>query len=137
MKTQLKSNPTYTDVKEYTESHRSSRVGNNTTLEHGFLDGQPEENRPIVMKLHGNEIIRWYPDGTIAISDGGYASVTTKQRLNQFTNARVFQKNHDWYYRAPDGSTQPFKHAADGQPAHMYYSRNCARAWNIIQNPAE
>jgi len=40
--------------------------------------------------LHGNEIIRWYPDGTEEASLAGWDSVTTKRRLRQYSAIEIY-----------------------------------------------
>ena len=52
--------------------------------------------------------------GTIALSSGGWETVTTKQRINQASEQyhcgfRVYQKNFVWYVSLKNGDTVPFK----------------------------
>ena len=46
--------------------------------------------------LHGNCIARKHPNGLI-ISDGGWQSNTTKERLNAIPGVSIHQKNFRWY----------------------------------------
>lgn len=64
---------------------RNTRViGNNTKLER--RDGS------IIATLHGNTIVEYTEDVTFA-TWAGYASSTTRDRLNQLTNATFNIKN--------------------------------------------
>lgn len=46
---------------------------------------------------HETEIIQFHPDGAIILNAGGYRSSTTKQRLNNFASAHIFQRNGKWF----------------------------------------
>ena len=48
------------------------------------------------MRLHGNLIAYSNADG-IFISNGGWSSNTTKERLNGLTGVHIQQKNFTWY----------------------------------------
>lgn len=52
-----------------------------------------------VLKLHGNEIAYKYndPKQTISITNCGWFSNTTKERLNGIPNANIYQKAGAWY----------------------------------------
>lgn len=54
--------------------------------------------------LHGNEIIRRENDGNIIISNCGWGTSTTKERLNGFFEAAclpyyIYQRDFTWYIR--------------------------------------
>mgnify|MGYP003138088871 CR=1 FL=1 len=49
-----------------------------------------------IMMLHGNLIAYSCPKGTF-ISNGGWSSVTTKERLNGLTGVHIQQKDFVWY----------------------------------------
>ena len=52
----------------------------------------------VLMNLHGNTIARhetW--NGRTYISNCGWATVTTKERLNGLPNVDIRQKNFQWY----------------------------------------
>ena len=60
--------------------NRSSRtIGNNTKLE--------RSGESVIATLHGNTIVEYTEEGTFA-TWAGYASSTTRDRLNQLTDAR-------------------------------------------------
>jgi hypothetical protein len=52
-----------------------------------------------VLLLHGNEIAYRYnnPERTLSITNCGWESVTTKERLNGIPNVSISQKNFEWY----------------------------------------
>lgn len=52
-----------------------------------------------VMKLHGNPIAFRYndPERTLSITDAGWSSNTTKERLNALPNVSIQQKNWEWF----------------------------------------
>ena len=72
-----------------------------------------------VMRLHGNAIA-WFNDSenpgqkrkTITISDGGWQTVTTKERLNGILDhlnlGHIFQKDFVWYYAVGDSKVKLF-----------------------------
>lgn len=52
-----------------------------------------------ILLLHGNEIAYRYNDvnRTLSITDCGWQSVTTKERLNGIPNVQIQQKNFEWF----------------------------------------
>jgi len=52
-----------------------------------------------ILKLHGNEIAYRYndPKRTLSITNCGWESNTTKERLNALPNVNILQKNWVWY----------------------------------------
>jgi len=59
-----------------------------------------------IIKLHGNIIMEIYSNH-IKLYDGGWKTVTTKARLNQFGMWSVYQKDFDWYVIV-DGKHEDF-----------------------------
>jgi hypothetical protein len=49
------------------------------------------------LKLHGNTIATIDELGVLSVSNAGWASNTTKERLNGIPGVRVNQKNWTWY----------------------------------------
>ena len=70
----------------------SMRLGNNTYLER--LNGDQQ----VAVRLYSTYIVRFYQTGRVTLHTGGYGTVTTKDRINQFITGRVYQKNHEWFY---------------------------------------
>ena len=52
-----------------------------------------------ILKLHGNAIAYLYndPQKTLSITNAGWQSNTTKERLNALPNVHIQQKNYVWY----------------------------------------
>lgn len=52
-----------------------------------------------IMRLHGNAIAYLYndPQRTLSITNCGWFSKTTKERLNGIPGVSIKQKNFDWY----------------------------------------
>jgi len=68
--------------------------------------------------LHGNHIARDAGEGHVVISNRGWFTLTTKDRLNAIDNVSIYQKrgqwylnglewNGDWVIVAPNGSWVP------------------------------
>ena len=75
-------------------------IGNNTRL-------YEENGDEYTVYLHGNLIMRITKRGW-TYYDGGYRSVTTKARLNEYGPNRVYQKDWEWYVSTPDGKDADF-----------------------------
>lgn len=56
--------------------------------------------------LHGNEIARHSLRGRLQITNAGWFSATTKERLNGLPGVSIFQKAGNWYLNGKewDGS---------------------------------
>ena len=52
-----------------------------------------------ILKLHGNSIAFRYndPKRTLSITNCGWFSNTTKERLNALPNVNIYQKNFEWF----------------------------------------
>ena len=52
-----------------------------------------------ILKLHGNSIAYLYndPNKTLSITNCGWFTNTTKERLNALPNVNIYQKNFIWY----------------------------------------
>lgn len=52
-----------------------------------------------ILRLHGNAIAYRYndPEKTLSITNAGWFSNTTKERLNSIPNVSIKQKNYTWY----------------------------------------
>ena len=67
----------------------------------------PFEEKMVVLKLHGNKIAqRLVGSNEIEVSNGGWSSNTTKERLNGIPGVSVCQKKGQWFLNgdAWDGS---------------------------------
>jgi len=77
------------------KTNRSKRkVGNNTYAEI-LSDGS------VGITLHSTCVVRIHEDGTYTLSNGGWQTVTTKDRINQYSPFRVTQRNYEWFVQVP------------------------------------
>ena len=64
-----------------------------------------------VLRLYNNPIA-WIEKGVLTLTDAGWDTVTTKDRLNAILDGvglgYIFQKNLVWYYSAVNGCIKPF-----------------------------
>ena len=81
-----------------------------------FLNNKPfnRQNMSVsdgVMRLHGNAIA-WSEENKLILSDCGWPTVTTKDRLNAIlellSKGFIFQKHFNWFYKDPAGQITPF-----------------------------
>jgi hypothetical protein len=59
------------------------------------------------LKLHGNKIAALEADGKMWVSNAGWATNTTKERLNGIPGVHVYQKNWEWYLNGIQWSGAP------------------------------
>lgn len=102
------------------------KIANNTYL-YPVNDG-------IAVRLHATNVVVIHPDNTYTLNSGGWQTVTTKARLNEYSPARVCQRNGIWYV---DGF--PFvdgmKVDANGRPINAVdNSANVERHKRLLDN---
>lgn len=58
------------------------------------------EDKVIVVRLHGNPIVRFYPDH-VTLNNCGWRTLTTKERMNRFLpdGFAIYQHRNVWYIR--------------------------------------
>ena len=80
------------DEKLQGRNKNSRKIGNNT-----YLERRPDGS--IVIRLHNTDILTFNPNGDTTLEAGGWHTVTTKARINEFmsTGWGLYQKNFDWY----------------------------------------
>ena len=75
---------------------------------HAFVHNQPfkRQNMQVTIDddgthllLHGNEIAHRTKDGQLEITDTGWQTNTTKERLNAIPGVHIYQKNFGWYFK--------------------------------------
>jgi len=93
----------YKEAKKVLDNKRgdknSKKVANNTYLKR-YDDGT------IAVRLHQTDIIQYKPNGTIILNSGGWKTVTTKARMNEFlpNPYGILQEKGVWYVQiTPDG----------------------------------
>lgn len=81
-----------------------------------FLDGVPfkkgnmevsREGSIYYLKLHGNKIAAKTTNGDIWISNAGWFSRTTKERLNALPGVSIIQKKRLWYLNGNPWNGKP------------------------------
>jgi hypothetical protein len=103
-------------IEAATRTHRY-RLANNTYCS---LEDRPDPTYSdwdnaspcVVVRLHGHEIVRVFPNGEVWGNDAGWQTHTTKDRLNRF--GRVWQKSNEWFY------SNPVTHVTDGWQSHEW-----------------
>jgi hypothetical protein len=94
---------TYSEAVKMVRGKRNAdrrKVGNNTYAEI-LHDGT------VAIKLHNTYVVKINPNGTYTLNSGGWQTVTTKDRINQYSPRYVFQKNYEWFVKIND-KTYPF-----------------------------
>lgn len=76
------------------------KVGNNTYAEI-LYDGS------VAIRLHNTDVVKIHPNGLYTLNSGGWQTVTTKDRINQYSPRRVYQRNFEWFVDI-DGKEHPF-----------------------------
>ncbi len=64
----------------------------------------------VAVRYHGTDVVTAYGNGSFRLDSGGYATATTKARINDHSPARVSQRAFEWFV-ANAGQPVPF---ADG-----------------------
>jgi len=78
---------------------RESKIIGNNTIVHRLDDDT------VAIKYHSTNILKINSNNVVTISTGGWETITTKDRLNQFLSCRgfgIFQKKGTWYIRGND-----------------------------------
>ena len=76
------------------------KVGNNTYAE--ILSDDT-----VAIKLHSTYVVKINPNGTYTLNSGGWQTSTTKDRINQYSPVRVYQRKFEWYISL-NGKEYPF-----------------------------
>lgn len=76
------------------KNRESKKLANNTYL--------IRKGDNFAIRLHNTDVVTITPENTFILNSGGWQTKTTKERINEFTNARIAQKGGLWYMR--DGS---------------------------------
>jgi hypothetical protein len=76
------------------------KVGNNTYAE--IL-----HDNSVGIMLHSTYVVKIHPDDTYTLQTGGWQTSTTKDRINQYSPVRVYQRKYEWYVTI-NGKEYPF-----------------------------
>ena len=85
----------YKQALETLNGHARRKLKNNT-----YLEMHPEENY-IAVRLHATDVVRYFSDGRVQLNSGGWQTVTTKDRLNEYSPFHVTQRAHKWTLYPP------------------------------------
>jgi len=99
-------------ISERLGKRESRKVGNNTYLIRLSDDA-------IALRLHATNIIVWHADGRIIYDNGGWQTVTTKQRLNHWGPVSVFQRNYEWFVMASVRNPESVRREAEAGPDYF------------------
>ena len=92
------SNLTYENAMDllYRGRNGKKKLTHNTYL-HETQDG-------VAVKLHNTDIVTIHRDDTYTLNSGGWQTVTTKARINEFSPARLGQDMGIWYLYVGQGA---------------------------------
>ena len=76
------------------------RLANNTYLRRVDIDN-------FAVCLHSTDVVTLHPDGSYTLRTGGWQTPTTKDRINEYSPARVSQRKFEWFVRV-NGAEAPF-----------------------------
>ena len=71
------------------------KVGNNTYAE--IL-----HDNSVGIMLHSTYVVKIHEDNTYTLQTGGWQTVTTKDRINQYSPVRVYQRKYEWFVKIND-----------------------------------
>ncbi len=57
----------------------------------------------IALIYHGTRVVTYLNNGTFVLQSGGWHTNTTKTRINDYSPARVYQRNFNWYIMTKGG----------------------------------
>lgn len=83
---------TYNECQEKIKRGRNGtkKLGNNTYL-HKMLDGS------FGVKLHDTFVVIIHANGNYTLNSGGWETVTTKKRINEYGPVNIYQRQGIWY----------------------------------------
>lgn len=97
---------TFTQAREKLGNRDSKKVANNTYL---MARRTPEGEYYIALRLHETDIIEFYENDEMAVFTGGWQTVTTKARINEYLPCNgVFQKHGDWFWNILGSEPEAF-----------------------------
>ena len=76
------------------------KIGNNTYAE--IL-----HDNSVGIMLHSTYVVKIHPDNTYTLQTGGWQTLTTKDRINQYSPVRVYQRQYEWFVKI-NGKEYPF-----------------------------
>lgn len=95
-------------------SKRDRPLANNTRAEYRGSDA-------IAIRLHATDVVTYHRDGRIVLNSGGWRTVTTRDRINGYSPARVYSEHGVWYVSLrpnPDDPTPTWRNRSVAKPFH-------------------
>lgn len=91
----------------------------------------------VAIKLHQTDVVTIFSDGRMILNSGGWQTVTTKDRINSYSNAGISQRNGIWYMR--DGSLfyDGMTIGADGTPLKPRKTEAYEKKLKVIKKQAK
>lgn len=80
----------YRQALEFLKGRKSRKLENNTYVE--VID----ENS-IGVRLHQTYVVTYLSDGLVVLSLGGWNTMTTKDRINKYSNLGIYQRKRRWF----------------------------------------
>lgn len=59
------------------------------------------DNGDFAVRLHRTNVVTIHADGTYTLRNGGWQTVTTKDRINGYSPARLYQEKNEWWVHIP------------------------------------
>lgn len=86
---------TYEDACAKLGKRATKKLANNTYLHR-------EDAHTLAVRLHATDVVLIHDDGSYTLDSGGWRTVTTKDRINQYGPVRVYQQQLEWYWMVGD-----------------------------------
>ncbi len=80
----------FLEASAYLNGKKSLKLAGNTYLE-------PREDGSIAVRYYATDIVTYYKNGSIKLNNGGWRTVTTKERMSAFTPFSISQKKYEWF----------------------------------------
>lgn len=104
---------TYAKCAAMLEVRSQKKLAGNTYLR--------KEGSQFIVKYHDTDIVKFIDDSKVELNTSGYLTPTTKNRLNDFSPARISQKGGIWYVYS-NGTKVAYHDGmivdSDGAPIH-------------------
>jgi len=96
----------YVHFKGLLETPTAKRYGYRKLMRNTYLEWGPDDT--VFVRFHSTNIMRFWPDGKVRLDSGGWQTLTTRGRMNEFLPSgwRICQDRGVWYLRCPFGRVQ-------------------------------
>jgi hypothetical protein len=51
----------------------------------------------IALRYHETDVVRYKANGAVILNNGGWKTVTTKERLGAFSSVSIYQRKYEWF----------------------------------------